>query len=280
MHKRAENLNALDNIIYQEYNIFENIENKKAGNPKLFELGYYELDRYSDIKPFKNNTIKISTSSGYINASPINIGKKQNLFISTQGPTAKTIEDFWTMVFDYDCKVIVMLCKVIEGGRKKCEEYWKAKMKKFEIIIQNEQNHGSYVVREIKLINLLNKEERVVNQIHFIGWPDHGIPEYKDGKVFQAFSEMNKFVDKFNDGEKPIIVHCSAGVGRTGTFVSMYLLEKEIEKQINDKSPIIRINIFNLVRKIKEMRIYMVQTNIQYKFVYLFVEYLLNTRNV
>ena len=109
---------------------------------------------------------------------------------------------------------------------------------------------------------------------------DHGIPEYSDGKVFEVFREINNLADEYNKGENPIVVHCSAGVGRTGTYISMYLLEKEIMKQINDKCKTIRINIFNLVRKIKEMRIYMVQTPIQYKFVYLFVEYLLKTKNV
>ena len=153
-------------------------------------------------------------------------------------------------------------------------------MNRFKIIIQKIKEFYMYCIREIKLINLSNKEERIVYQVHFTGWPDHGIPEYRDGKVFKFFSEINKLVDQLNDGQKPIIVHCSAGVGRTGTYVSMYLLEKEIDKQIGDKCPIIRINVFNLVRKIKEMRLYMVQTPQQYLFVYLFVEYLLKTRNI
>ena len=73
-------------------------------------------------------------------------------------------------------------------------------------------------------------------------------------------------------------MHCSAGVGRTGTFVSMYLLEKEINEQINAKMEYIRFNIFNLVRKIKEMRMYMVQSEIQYEFTYAYVKYLLETK--
>ena len=186
------------------------------------------------------------------------------------------------MVYELKSKVIIMLCNEYEGGRKKCEKYWEVNiyMNRFKIIIQRIKEFSMYCIREIKLINLLNKEERIVYQVHFTGWPDHGIPDYRDGKVFQVFSEINKLVDQFNAEQKPIIVHCSAGVGRTGTYVSMYLLEKEIDKQIGDKSPIIRINVFNLVRKIKEMRLYMVQTPQQYLFVYLFVEYLLKTRNI
>ena len=280
MHKRDTNLNITENIINQEYGLLSQIEMMKASQRNLFEQSFPYLDRYSDIKPYKNNTIKISTPIGYINASPINIGEKQNLFISTQGPKKETIEDFWTMVYDLNSKVIVMLCNEYEGGRKKCEKYWEEKMNKFKIIIQKMHNFYMYCIREIKLINLLNKDERIVYQIHFTAWPDHGIPEYSDGKVFQVFSEINRYVDQLNTGQKPIIVHCSAGVGRTGTFVSMYLLEKEIDKQISDECPIIRINVFNLVRKIKEMRLYMVQTSLQYFFVYIFVDYLLKTRNV
>ena len=210
----------------------------KASRRDLFVVGYPQLDRYSDIKPFIYNTIKISSPYGYINASPINIGEKQNLFISTQGPKQETIEDFWTMVNDLNSKVIIMLCNEYEGGRKKCERYWEKNMNRFKIIIQRMQEHYMYCIREI-----------------------------------------NRYVDQLNTGQKPIIVHCSAGVGRTGTYVSMYLLEKEIDRQIGDKCPIIRINVFNLVRKIKEMRLYMVQTPQQYLFVYLFVDYLLKTRN-
>jgi len=155
-------------------------------------------------------------------------------------------------------------------------------MKNFNINVEKEENFDMYVIRTIKLKNLIKKEERIVYQLHFTGWPDHGIPDTEkgNGKVFDVFSEMNKKVDEFNINKNPIIVHCSAGVGRTGTFVSMYLLEKEIMKQINDKVEVIRFNIFNLVRKIKEMRMYMVQAPIQYKFVYLFVKHLLETKNV
>ena len=246
-------------------------------------MSYPYLDRYSDIKPYKFNTVQISSKTGYINASPINIRDKKNYFISTQGPKPETVEDFWTMVSDYNSNVIVMLCKVTEGGRRKCENYWEAKnMKNFNINVEKEENFDMYVIRTIKLKNLDKKEERIVYQLHFTGWPDHGIPDTEkgNGKVFDVFSEMNKKVDEFNINKNPIIVHCSAGVGRTGTFVSMYLLEKEIMKQINDKVEVIRFNIFNLVRKIKEMRMYMVQAPIQYKFVYLFVKHLLDTKNV
>ena len=277
--KKALNLNDADYQINNEYNVFYNIEEYKC-SLDIFEQGYMELDRYSDIKPYKYNTVKISTKKKYINASPINIRDKKNLFISTQGPTENTVEDFWTMIEDYDCNVIVMLCKLFEGGRKKCENYWEAKVNKYEIKLIKETNLNMHVIRQFNLKNKSTKKEKIVYQIHFTGWPDHGIPDTSDGTVFEVFNNINKKVDELNKDGKPIVVHCSAGVGRTGTFVSMYLLEKEIMQQINDKKSEIRINVFNLVRKIKEMRMYMVQTPIQYKFVYLYVRYLLEKNNV
>ena len=183
------------------------------------------------------------------------------------------------MVYEYKSNVIIMLCNIKEGGSVKCQNYWEARPDKFHIIIQKIEKFDMFVIRTIQLINVPNREARIVYQIHFTGWPDHGVPDTSGGKVFQIFCVINNLVDRLNTEQKPIIVHCSAGVGRTGTYVSMYLLEKEIMKQIELKREIIRINVFNLVRKIKEMRIYMVQTPLQYKFVYLFVRYLLETHN-
>ena len=277
MHQKSTNF--ADNEVEEEYEIFMNLEYHKS-YLDIFQDSNPHLDRYSDIKPYKHNTLKMSNKSQYINASPINIQGKQNYFISTQGPKPETIEDFWTMVYDYNSNIVVMLCKLLEGGRKKCENYWEAKMKSFEIVIEKEETFDMYVVRTLKLKNLEKKDERIVYQFHFTGWPDHGVPDISNGKVFEIFCEINKKVDELNKGEDPIIVHCSAGVGRTGTFVSMYLLEKEIMKQINDKCEFIRFNIFNLVRKIKEMRMYMVQAPPQYEFIYSYVRYLLDTKNI
>ena len=277
MHQKSTNF--ADNEVEEEYELFMNLEYHKS-YLDIFQDSNPHLDRYSDIKPYKHNTLKMSNKSQYINASPINIQGKQNYFISTQGPKPETIEDFWTMVYDYNSNIVVMLCKLLEGGRKKCENYWEAKMKSFEIGIEKEETFDMYVVRTLKLKNLEKKDERIVYQFHFTGWPDHGVPDISNGKVFEIFCEINKKVDELNKGKDPIIVHCSAGVGRTGTFVSMYLLEKEIMKQINDKCDFIRFNIFNLVRKIKEMRMYMVQAPPQYEFIYSFVKYLLDTKNI
>ena len=133
---------------------------------------------------------------------------------------------------------------------------------------------------------ILNNDKRKVTHIHYKKWPDKGVPDIKS---FETFEELIKLIDKINkekdEKEKenvshPIVVHCSAGVGRTGTFISMFCLYKEIKMaQIDKNEEIIQFNIFNLVRKMKEMRLYMVQAFEQYKFVYQFAKYLLDKYN-
>ena len=234
--------------------------------------------------PFKYNCIKIGPEkNNYINASPIKAG--EYYFVATQGPKQETIDDFWTMVWELKSKVIVMLCDIYEGNenKEKCAKYWDVTKEKFKITLEKMNFFNPYYVNELKLINLSTKEERIVYHINYQRWPDHGVPDEKVTRNFDAFREMIEQVDINNSNEKdtkpPVIIHCSAGAGRTGTFIAMYLLEKEIIKQIEDKCPIIRINVFNLVRKFKEMRMYMVQTTMQYLYIYSFVEKVLKEEN-
>ena len=240
---------------------------------KLFKK-YEKLDRYSDIKPYIHNKILISTTNKYINASPINIIKNK-YFIATQGPLKHTIEDFWTMIDEYNCKVIVMICNLIEDKKEKCAFYYdeKLKMNKYKICIKSTTQKDSYIIREIKLTNLKDKTEKIINQIHITNWPDNLIPT-QNGEVFDAFIEIILETGR-DKGDGPIVSHCSAGIGRTGTFIAMYYLYKEIIDQIDKGKEIIQFSVFNLVRKLKEMRIAMVQNITQYKFIYYFVYFIL-----
>ena len=285
-----------------------------------------ELDRYRDIRCFKNNNITIGDELKYINASYIGVIFRANYFITTQAPKDKTINDFWRMVYEEKAKVVVMLCNFEEGGKKKCANYLPSENNQNNQNFQNAQNVQNFqnaqnnqnnqnaqnaqnvqndqnIQNEIK-VNLIRKEvyeefdirtlelelnndKRTVTHIHYKKWPDKGVP---DMNSFNTFEEIIKIVDQINkskhDKEKenefhPIVVHCSAGVGRTGTFISMFCLYKEIKMAQIDKRIVnsIQFNIFNLVRKMKEMRLYMVQTFEQYKFVYQFAQYLLNKYN-
>ena len=273
-------LNFNGNNISNEFSFLEYYIDNDIRRFNYLDKGDLEKDRYSDIKSYSHNIVKINKGNNYINASPINIISNK-YFISTQGPKKETIEDFWEMVWEHKCNVIVMLCNEKEGGREKCARYWdENKVKQFnKIRIEKEEKKNSYIIRIIKLFNKDEQKEKIVYQVHFIGWPDHGVPNTQDGKIFDIFIEIIELVDKFR-GNDPIVVHCSAGVGRTGTFISMYYLEKEIKRQIKDKYEKIQFNIFNLVRKLKEMRLYLVQTESQYRFIYEFVNHLLIKYNV
>lgn len=172
-----------------------------------------------------------------------------------------------------------MLCKVVEKRMEKCAEYWnnkKYKMKNFEINIEDESyldtKNKDVIIRNFKLINLKRKTSQNVTQIHLTSWEDHTSlsSDYND-KIIRLIKML-----KNNKNKSPIVVHCSAGVGRTGTFISLYNLHDEITQQLlMNENNVIKFSIFNLVRKIKELRRYMVENEDQYIFLYNFVNYLL-----
>ena len=258
----------------EEFSQLVNITDNDDEHKSFLEEGDKKLDRYNNIKPYKYNLISIHNGKKYINASPINIIQNK-YFITTQGPKRNTIEDFWTMVEENESNIIVMLCNVIEQGKEKCAKYWDNKLIK---IVSEEEKEGYYIIRKFKLLNESENKSREITQLHFTAWPDHGIPEIGNGQVFEIFEEMIKIIDK-KKGDKPAIVHCSAGVGRTGVFLGMYYLYEEIMRQISQKNDPIKFCIFNVVRKMKEMRLHMVQNAEQYNFLYFFASYLLQKYN-
>ena len=265
--------------VENEFTNLEKFVDDDIAHLNCLNKGYALLDRYSDIKAYEHNRIIINNEQKYINASPINIISNE-YFISTQGPKNETIDDFWRMIDEHKCNLIVMLCNLKENGSEKCANYWDNNyLKNYSIIEVKETNENeNIVIRDIKFTNK-SKIEKSVKQIHFTGWPDKGVPNLEDGKIFETFIKMIKLTDEYKkDG--PIVAHCSAGVGRTGTYIAMYYLEKEITKQIENKVNTIQFSIFNLVRKLKEMRMYLVQNSLQYNFVYQFVYHLLMKYNI
>ena len=282
--RKQGNIGFSSNNCKEEFETLQKNIDQDKKHKEALEEGFRNLCRYADIKTYKHNSLKIQTESKYINASPITINGKI-LFISTQGPTENTIDDFWRMNDENDCNLIIMLCNLQEDGKEKCSNYWSVKETKnyyVELLpAQNPQDKNknkNIEERKIKLKSKANSSEKIITQIHYTGWPDHGAPKIETG--FDSFSYMIDKVDELK-GNGPVVTHCSAGVGRTGTFISIYILYKEIMAQINNgKCQEIEFSIFNMVRKLKEMRLYMVQTLEQYKFIYTFINRLLQNKNI
>ena len=248
-----------------------------------------DLCRYKNIRCYKDNCVEISSPHKIINASWIHMPFERS-FISAQAPLKNTIDDFWTMCFDYNVNTVIMLCKLEENGKEKCVEYWEPEKKdilesvndyiesKFKIDYKTEEINEDIIIRTCNVLNKETNEKRVIQQIHYGGWPDHEIP--KDiqtvyGNILFMFNIVDKLI-----GKSPICVHCSAGVGRTGTFIALYNLYKDILMQISDKkSKNITFCLMNLVRKLKEMRLHLVENFKQYELIYEFIGKLLKDKN-
>jgi len=248
-----EDFNSLYSIV--QYNDNDFISSNKKDN-----IG---KNRYSDILAIEETRVKLSidqdTKTDYINANYV-LDKQ---FILTQGPLSHTIKDFWKMTWEQNSNVIVMLTNIIENGIKKCDQYWpnlNDSIKYGRFIIENikEDNIDNiFIKREFKIINLNTNESKIIRQYHYIAWPDHGVPS--------SFSEFITFLDYIEKEtlEGPIVVHCSAGIGRSGTFcVVKHIIDEILKKDLPFNSSFIK----DLVTQMRRERIGSVQTLGQYEF--------------
>ena len=234
-------------------------------------IGNNNKNRYGDIGPFKDNKVPLNNNN-YINASFINIPNEHS-FIATQGPLDNTISDFWEMIIDYNVSVIIMLCNLKERNKIKCSEYWNKELIEkdnlFNLISLNlkEYNDKNLIIREIEIQKNGNWEIKKVLQLQFTGWSDHDVPN--ENEVYNTFITLFKTIN--DKGSNTTVIHCSAGVGRTGTFLSLIILYNNILNQKNENSQQISFSIFGLVRQLKEMRFLLVENERQYIFIYKFL---------
>ncbi|CAD8201216.1 unnamed protein product [Paramecium pentaurelia] len=225
----------------------------------------HHLNRYIDILPCIHTIVKSDVNEQfYINANYIrgidNIDKK---YIATQGPIHSTVNDFWHMIWTNEVGLIIMLCKLYDHNYKQCEKYWPD--------ISN--NYGPYEVKlkkseELKcglisnqFIIKFQQQEKLIHHYQWNGWPDLGVVN-EDSFVLIDFlaNQANSSILT----NKMTVVHCSAGIGRTGTFLSICQI-----KQLLDQKEA-KLSIFSIVRRLREQRAYMVQTAEQYQMVYRF----------
>ncbi|KAI6650928.1 Tyrosine-protein phosphatase non-receptor type 11-like isoform X2 [Oopsacas minuta] len=258
--------------------------NRKEGNRPDCRV----KNRYKNILPFDHTRVILADEDGdgesdYINANYISgeVEGSEKAYIATQGCLPHTVIDFWRMLWQDNTRVIVMTCNEIERGKNKCARYWTEKdttrtFKNIMVTCTHEKKYISHVVRELRATKEGDPEERIIYYFHFVSWPDHGIPN-DAGNVLSFLSEVNKRQEHFrSEGNSPgpIVVHCSAGIGRTGTFIIIDILLHLIDKQGFD----VEIDIQKSIQMLRAQRSGMVQTEGQYRFVYMAVKQYINQR--
>jgi len=231
-------------------------------------------NRYTNVLPLDKTRVVLSPlgdeeDSDYMNANYIN-GFREKEYIAAQGPLKETAGDFWRMVFEQKSNVVVMLTRLTEDQKIKCYRYWplcKKPSKTYGIIkvtTKAKEKEGEITTREMELENVQTGQVRNIFHFQYREWPDHGLPSSAS-----TFRHLLKLVDVFHDKQSPIIVHCSAGIGRTGTFCVVHTILEETQdfltKQPNEDP---KFNIFNTVLQMRCQRPGMVQTAEQYEFCY------------
>ncbi|XP_045636649.1 tyrosine-protein phosphatase non-receptor type 3 isoform X2 [Ursus americanus] len=245
---------------------FEQLYRKKPGLAITFAKLPQNLDknRYKDVLPYDTTRVLLQGNEDYINASYVNMeipaANLVNKYIAAQGPLPHTCAQFWQVVWDQKLSLIVMLTTLTERGRTKCHQYWPdppdvMEHGHFHIRCQSEDCTLAYVFREMLVTNTETGEEHTVTHLQYVAWPDHGVPD--DSSDFLEF--VNSVRSLRVDGE-PVLVHCSAGIGRTGVLVTMETAMCLTERNL----PVYPLDI---VRKMRDQRAMMVQTSSQYKFV-------------
>ncbi|XP_060557126.1 tyrosine-protein phosphatase 10D-like isoform X3 [Ruditapes philippinarum] len=242
---------------------FEDLKDVGRGQPcSAAELACNRgKNRFTNILPYDHSRVKLlpiddEEGSDYINANYIPGHNSRREYIVSQGALPATRDDFWRMLWEQNCRNIVMLTKCVEKGREKCDKYWPSGSDAvfygdLQVATLNETLFPDWTVTEFRVS--LGDQSRQIRHFHFTSWPDFGVP--KKEQVLVRFVRMVR--EKLMKDAGPIIVHCSAGVGRSGTFVVLDRLLQHIKT--NDS-----LDIYNTVAELRKERVWMVQTEQQY----------------
>ncbi|CAF0962197.1 unnamed protein product [Adineta steineri] len=230
-----------------------------------------DKSRYRDVIPGELTRVKLQPDSedkhDFINANYVSgYNNQEKAYIFTQGPLQSTVKDFWRMIWQENISIIVMTTNIRESGTMKCYPYWPLETKDhlnaglYQIQNETSDKYDSFVVTTLILKKKNNSETRTIYHAHYLKWPDHGIPTgTKDALLFLEKVEYYKQLTKTI---APILLHCSAGIGRTGTFCA---IDMGIKRYLNEKL----IDIPSTVVKMRHERSGSVQTEDQYLFAHL-----------
>ncbi|NXX88189.1 PTN3 phosphatase, partial [Centropus bengalensis] len=239
---------------------FEQLYRKKPGLAVTCAKVPQNMDknRYKDVLPYDATRIILKGDEDYINANYVNMEIPSagivNRYIATQGPLPHTCAHFWQVVWDHKLSLIIMLTTLTERGRTKCHQYWPdppdvMEYGNFRVRCHSEDCTIAYVVREMVITNVETEQQHTVTHLQYVAWPDHGVPD--DSMDFLEFVTCMR--PKRIENE-PVLVHCSAGIGRTGVLVTMETAMCLIERN----QPVYPLDI---VRKMRDQRAMMVQTS-------------------
>jgi len=226
-------------------------------------------NRYKDISPYDSTRVVLTScpTGDYINANHVVMEVPGsgivNRYIATQGPLSSTCVDFWYMVWEQESPLVIMLTTVVERGRVKCHQYWPAidstmLYGEISVTCTREEAQGSFVFRDFTLLEVETGTERIVTQMQYMSWPDHGTPS--DTIEFVDFVSSVRDTRERAATLAPTIVHCSAGIGRTGVLILMETAMCLIEANQ-------AVYPLDLTRTMRDQRPAMIQTPSQYKFV-------------
>ncbi|XP_039522534.1 receptor-type tyrosine-protein phosphatase H-like isoform X2 [Pimephales promelas] len=228
-----------------------------------------EKNRFSNVLPYDSSRVHLTVNdeedSDYINASYIpGYGNASKQYIAAQGPLPSTVNDFWRMVWEKRSQAIVMVTNCTESGRVKCEQYWPLDYSpclygNLVVTVKSEDKAQSWTLRELNIKNKSTSETRTVKHFHFTAWPDHGVP-YGTEELIKFRGLVRQHIENsYSAG--PTVVHCSAGVGRTGTLIALDVLLQQLHREK-------AVGIAAFVQEMRLCRPLMVQTESQYVFLH------------
>ncbi|MEJ1269826.1 hypothetical protein NN561_000643 [Cricetulus griseus] len=265
MAEHMERLKANDSLkLSQEYESIDpgqqftwEHSNLEANKPK---------NRYANVIAYDHSRVILQPLEGimgsdYINANYVDGYRRQNAYIATQGPLPETFGDFWRMVWEQRSATVVMMTRLEEKSRIKCDQYWPNRGTEtygfIQVTLLDTMELATFCVRTFSLHKNGSSEKREVRHFQFTAWPDHGVPEYPT--PFLAFLRRVKTCNPPDAG--PVVVHCSAGVGRTGCFI---VIDAMLERIKTEKT----VDVYGHVTLMRSQRNYMVQTEDQYSFIH------------
>eukprot|EP00111_Clytia_hemisphaerica_P023294 TCONS_00068552-protein len=262
---RTRNIDIVGNEFQEIRNIAADLKKLLPANEGAKDVNR-KKNRYKDIIPYDVSRVKVEVTSfedgaDYINANIIKDHVKKVCYIASQGPMPQTVVEFWRMIWGYQVKLIIMACREIEMGKARCQRYWPSKSEEVygdvSVTLLKETSVAKNVILR-ELCATRKGTKRKLYQLHYMDWPDHGAPE-----TFEVILHLLKIARKIQpNDENPLLVHCSAGCGRTGAIIAIDYARKLIEARANN------ISIFDIVKHLRQQRPSMVQTKEQYEFIY------------